>query len=96
MKTKRIYLLIGLAALLLLASAGGSARALASSQIFSLGWWTVDGGGGISSGGGFTLSGTIGQADAEALAGEGYTLQGGFWGGAAAGPYVLRLPIVVR
>jgi hypothetical protein len=40
------------------------------------------GGGGTSSGGAYTLSGTIGQADASSpMSGGAYTLTGGFWAG---------------
>jgi hypothetical protein len=49
---------------------------------FDMTWNTVDGGGGSSSGGGFTLSGTVGQSDASAVAnmtGGTYSLTGGFW-----------------
>lgn len=50
-----------------------------SSAAYDLSWWTVDGGGGQSSGGVYTLSGTVGQADAGALSGGNYTIAGGFW-----------------
>jgi hypothetical protein len=46
--------------------------------------WTIDGGGGRSSGGSYTLSGTIGQPDADPLqpsTGAGYAITGGFWPG---------------
>jgi len=46
---------------------------------YDLSWFTVDGGGGTSSGGTYSLSGTIGQPDAGALAGGSYSLTGGFW-----------------
>ncbi len=42
-------------------------------------------GGGWTSGGSYGLSAFIGQADAGLLAGGGYTVAGGFGGGAAAG-----------
>ncbi len=65
---------------------------------YDLSWWTVDGGGSTSSGGGYTLTGTIGQPDAGVLAGGGYALAGGFWGGAAAGAvqHHLYLPLVLK
>jgi len=50
-----------------------------SAQSYSIDWFTIDGGGGTSSGGPYTLSGTIGQADAGEMSGGNYTLQGGFW-----------------
>jgi len=54
---------------------------LAAAQNSSIDWHTLDGGGGTSSGGQFSLSGTIGQADADArpMTGGGFSLTGGFW-----------------
>ena len=50
---------------------------------FDLTWSTIDGGGAMnSSGGTFSLSGTVGQPDAQVapvMAGAGYELTGGFW-----------------
>ena len=50
---------------------------------FDLAWHTIDGGGGTSAGGSFTLSGTIGQSDANSfstpVSGGVFTLVGGFW-----------------
>lgn len=47
---------------------------------YDIDWYTVDGGGEMrSTGGNFELSGTIGQPDAGLMAGEPYTLSGGFW-----------------
>lgn len=51
---------------------------------YSIPWFTVDGGGGTSTGGVYALSGTIGQHDAGRMTGGAYTIEGGFWGGAAA------------
>jgi hypothetical protein len=53
---------------------------------YSLDWYTINGGGGTSSGGGYTLSGTIGQSDANpaVLSGGSYSLEGGFWPGLIA------------
>ncbi len=45
---------------------------------FSASWWTVDSGAGTSTGGTFSITGTIGQADAGRLTGGESTLQGGF------------------
>ena len=61
-----------------------------------LSWWTVDGGGGTTGGSGYTLSGTAGQPDAETLEDGGYTLSGGFWGGAGPVEYAVYLPLVLR
>ncbi len=50
---------------------------------FDLTWSTIDGGGAMNSAGGaFSLSGTIGQPDAQAapvMSGGGFELTGGFW-----------------
>jgi hypothetical protein len=63
---------------------------------YDLSWNTVDGGGTTwSEGGGYSLGGTVGQPDAGVLSGGGYTLAGGFWGGAAA-RYGVYLPLVLR
>jgi hypothetical protein len=51
-------------------------------QSYSIDWHSIAGGGGTSTGGGYTLSGTVGQAEAGGtLSGGDYTLQGGFWPG---------------
>jgi hypothetical protein len=79
MKRYLFLILLGLAGL-------AAARALAQpGGGFAIGWATVDGGGTISAaGGGYELGGTIGQPDAGTLTGGSYTLEGGFWPGAAA------------
>jgi hypothetical protein len=55
----------------------------AGAQTFDLSWHTVDGGGGMnSSGGAFSLSGAIGQPDAQSppvMVGGAFELIGGFW-----------------
>lgn len=53
----------------------------ALAQPFSIDWFTIDGGGGTSTGGVFSLSGTIGQPDANAqpMTGGNFSLVGGFW-----------------
>jgi hypothetical protein len=87
-----ILVLLALTALLLLASV---ARAQSGGG-YDLSWNTVDGGGATwSEGGGYALGGTVGQPDAGVLSGGGYTLAGGFWGGAAA-RYGVYLPLVLR
>ena len=64
---------------------------------YDLSWWTVDGGGQtFSVGGNYSLAGTIGQADAGQLTGEGYRLGGGFATGGAGGVYRVYLPVVLR
>jgi hypothetical protein len=61
-------------------------------------WWTVDGGGGtLGIEGGYTLSGSIGQPDAGALASNDHMLSGGFWGGGKlAAVFKIYLPLVQR
>ena len=81
-----------LAALLLL----GSGALAQGGNGYDLSWWTADGGGQtFSTGSGYSLGGTIGQPDAGLLAGSGYHLSGGFWGGATA-VYDVYLPVVMR
>ena len=49
-------------------------------QPYSINWYKVSGGGGMSTGGVFSVSGTIGQADASvAMSGGSYSVTGGFW-----------------
>jgi hypothetical protein len=94
MKGKRFPGVPMLAACLLLAASIALAQAGGG---YDLAWNTVDGGGGsASTGGGFSLGGSVGQPDAGVLAGGGYTLSGGFWGGGPAGEYRVYLPQVVR
>ena len=53
----------------------------ANAQTYSIDWFTIDGGGGTSTGGVYSVSGTIGQPDANAtpMTGGNYSLTGGFW-----------------
>jgi hypothetical protein len=47
---------------------------------YSIDWFKISGGGGTSTGNVYTISGTIGQHDANVLMGGGnYSLTGGFW-----------------
>lgn len=47
---------------------------------YSIDWFTIDGGGGTSTGGVYTVTGTIGQADAGGPMTNGlYSVTGGFW-----------------
>lgn len=62
---------------------------------YEISWFSVDGGGGGSAGGVYALVGSVGQPDAGALSGGGYSLVGGFWAG--AGPdYWHYLPVILR
>ena len=59
----------------------------ARAQTYELPWYTFDGGGEMYSiDDGYVLGGTIGQADAGTMSGEGYSLRGGFWGRGAPLP----------
>lgn len=78
-----VALLLGLWTGVAAAQMGGS---------FNLTWNTIDGGGAtFSSGGGYELGGTIGQADAGAMSGGVYALQGGFW---SPPGYLVHTPIL--
>ncbi len=82
---------------LILAGVAANASLQAQSPNYDLTWWTVDGGGGTSSGGGYSLSDTIGQADAGSSTGGDYALGGGFWhSGPAASQYRVYLPLVTK
>ncbi len=95
---KRVYLIgvmlvIGLLIALPVLARSQTAPAASS---YNLSWYTIDGGGAMNvSGGGYSLNGTIGQPDAGVLSGSGYTLVGGFWGGAAIN-YNIYLPLVLK
>ncbi len=64
----------------LLAGLLSSLAFYAVAQSYNISWYKIAGGGGTSTGGAFSLSGTIGQPDAGHMAGENYTIDGGFWG----------------
>ena len=69
-------------------------------QPYTLDWSTLDGGGGSSSGGGYTIGGTIGQADVGSAGGGDYAIEAGFWPGligrSATEPPSLFLRVVDR
>ena len=74
----------------------GLCGSMNSGEGFDLSWWTADGGGAMfSTGGSYSLGSTIGQPDAGTLSGGSYSLNGGFWGGAAAN-YRIYLPLVLK
>ncbi|MDH7487804.1 MAG: hypothetical protein QHJ81_16215 [Anaerolineae bacterium] len=90
--TSRWTILVVTSALLMI----GSTALAQSGGSYDLSWSSIDGGGyTFSAGGGYSLGGTVGQADAGTLSGGGYTLSGGFWGGGAA-QYGIYLPLVLR
>src|SRR6266581_8038557 len=53
----------------------------AHAQNYSIDWFTIDAGGGTSTGGVYSVSGTIGQPDANAqtMTGGNFSVTGGFW-----------------
>jgi hypothetical protein len=53
----------------------------AHAQSFTIDWFTIDGGGGTSTDGVLSVSGTIGQPDAQsqAMTGGSFSLTGGLW-----------------
>ena len=54
--------------------------AVGFAQQYSIDWYKIAGGGGTSTGGVYSVSGTIGQADASApLTGGNFSVTGGFW-----------------
>jgi hypothetical protein len=75
----------------------GHTRRSASAGVgYDVSWWTADGGGAtFNTGRGYALGSTAGQPDAAVWAGDGYTLTGGFWGGAVV-EYHIYLPLVLR
>jgi len=64
----------------------GSVLSFGAAHAIELDWFTVDGGGDYSAGGSFELEGTIGQPDAGTMSGGTFSLTGGFWSVAQAGP----------
>jgi hypothetical protein len=72
-----------------------ASSAPAAAPGYSLDWSTLDGGGGLISGGSYRLVSTIGQPDAVASAGSGFTLQGGFLPGTLQ-PWQFFLPAVKK
>jgi hypothetical protein len=63
---------------------------------YAIEWHTIDGGGGASTGGIYSVSGTIGQPDANeaAITGGALVLNGGFWASAVQTPGAPYLSIV--
>jgi hypothetical protein len=97
MRVKRLILLSFVLAVVALLLTGSLSIAHAQRDTgYTLDWWTVDGGGQTEpDGAGYTLSGTIGQPDADGWFGGGYTLSGGFWDGGGV-PYTVYLPVILR
>lgn len=100
MRRKKLSLLALLLVFVAAAALTGGVAALQAAPespnaSYAIPWWTVDGGGGVSQGGPYSLSGTIGQPDVDTSSGGSYTLEGGFWSGAAY-PYQTYLPRLQR
>ena len=93
-----INLVLALVAVALLLAGRLSIASAQRDTGYTLDWWTVDGGGQTQpdGAGAYTLSGTIGQPDADEWSGGGYTLSGGFWGGGGGVEYTVYLPLVLR
>ncbi|MCA9280404.1 MAG: hypothetical protein H6812_10185 [Phycisphaeraceae bacterium] len=68
------------------ALAAGLALAASAAGQYAITKSTIDGGGTTLTGATYTLTGTIGQADAGVLTGANSTLYGGFWGAIAPSP----------
>ena len=77
MKVRRILLF---ALFLIVATAFGD---------YDINWSTIDGDGGTSTGGSYTLTGTIGQPNADSASGGIYELFGGFWPGGGIIPVIV-------
>ena len=96
-------ILIATLALALAAAIPALARAQSGGS-YDLMWYTIDNGGGTAVGVGspnpYLLNGTVGQPDASAWSGGGYTLVGGLWGGAGSAGvpswYTVYLPLAMR
>src|SRR5512137_1313244 len=96
MKHKTTRLILAMALALVTVTSGVALVGAQTGGGYDLTWSTIDGGGYMfSTGGGYSLGGTMGQPDAGVMSGGGYTLAGGFWGGAVA-EYKIYLPLVLR
>lgn len=91
--TRGISITLVVAVFLLLLVSSGLAQ---GDDGYDLSWWTVDGGGHtFSTGGDYSLGGAAGQADAGAMTGGTYLLDGGFWGGAGRW-WRIYLPLALK
>ena len=84
MTNKKVLVLTALTVLILSAIIISSGALAQSGGDFEITKSTIDGGGGTSAGGDFSLTGTIGQADANPQKSSGgeFSLAGGFWANA--------------
>ncbi len=96
-RTKAGWTLVALLVFLSLAFAFPS---MADGPEYTIEWWTVDGGGvtAVETGspGPYSLGGTAGQPDAGVLAGDGYTLVGGFWHSGVTFDQHIYLPLILK
>lgn len=95
MNRRRLWL-VGLMVVSVVAVA---APALAQTGVFDMIAWSINGGAATSRGGAYTLSGTIGQADAGQMEGGDFVLGGGFWGGGVlvgVTSATVFLPLILR
>jgi hypothetical protein len=97
---KRLIILIPIVLVLLIgistANAQRSNEPTSPQSGYSIDWFTIDGGGTMNSSGGlYSLSGSIGQADAGSMGNGSYQLNGGFWGGASIN-YNIYLPLTLK
>ena len=67
--------------LLIVVLAGSASAQQQGPTAHVVNWYTLDGGGGTSNNGDFSLTGTIGQPDADTqpATSSGYVLAGGYW-----------------
>ena len=86
----KIIIILSLSTLLILITA--IAFAQSSGGDFEIVKSTVDNGGGTSVGGDYSLTGTIGQPDAnhQISTGGGFTLAGGFWANATVNDVIFK------
>jgi hypothetical protein len=95
MKARRV---LGVLMLFLVLAIPGAAAQPATAPLFpnyGLDWFAVAGGGATLTSASYSVSGTVGQADAGGLTGPVYTLTGGFWSGALT-PGWIYLPLIQR
>ncbi len=97
-RRKTFFVALVMIAFALVMFVGNSATASAKpADAYTIDWYTMDGGGTMNaSGGTFTLSGTIGQADAGMMSSGAYTLGGGFWGSMPADVIKFYLPLILK
>ena len=95
MKRKTFFIAIVVALLIGMIVLNYTTTQAQSGGGYDLTWNTFDGGGGMfSTGGAYSLGGTIGQADAGAMSGGTYALNGGFWQDFLGNK--INLPLILR